>query len=52
MIQRLTADCPKEILVAPDWINNKAGVLDELNKKLKEKDTFQGKFTPLETGEH
>jgi radical SAM superfamily enzyme len=44
VIQRVTADCPKELLAAPGWINNKAGVLAALDKKLQEKDTFQGKL--------
>ena len=52
VVQRLTADCPKDFLVAPLWINNKAGVLAELEKKLLEKDTFQGKLYPVEIVEH
>ena len=44
VIQRLTADCPKEFLAAPDWINNKAGLLAELDNKLRERDSFQGKY--------
>ena len=46
VIQRVTADCPKELLLAPGWINNKAGVLAELDKMLVQKDTYQGKILP------
>ena len=28
VIQRITADCPKELLVAPGWLNNKQLVLN------------------------
>lgn len=44
VIQRITADCPKELLVAPEWINNKQRVLNMIEKRLEEKDTHQGDF--------
>jgi radical SAM protein (TIGR01212 family) len=42
VIQRISADCPKELLVAPDWILNKQLVLNMIEKRLEEKDTHQG----------
>jgi len=44
VIQRLTADCPKDLLVAPDWIKNKTKVLTAIDKRLTEKNSFQGKL--------
>ena len=41
VIQRITADCPKELLVAPLWILNKNAVLNLVEKKLTEKDGHQ-----------
>ncbi|MFH1547863.1 MAG: TIGR01212 family radical SAM protein, partial [Candidatus Omnitrophota bacterium] len=43
VIQRITADCPKEFLVAPLWILNKNAVLNLIEKKLEENNTYQGK---------
>ena len=42
VIQRISADCPKELLVAPLWILDKPAFLKALDKKLLERDTFQG----------
>ena len=47
VIQRLTADCPRELLAAPGWISDKSALLNALDKKLHEKDTFQGKLYPV-----
>ncbi len=46
VIQRLTADCPKEFLVAPLWILEKNKVLNLIEKKLAEKGTHQGILCP------
>ncbi len=43
VIQRIGADCPKELLVAPLWVLDKNRVLGLVEKKLEEKNTFQGK---------
>lgn len=44
VIHRLTGDGPKRILLAPLWSGNKKLVLNTLHKKMKEQDTWQGKF--------
>jgi len=42
VIQRITADCPRDLLVGPLWILEKGLVLDSIEKKLAAKDIFQG----------
>jgi len=42
VIQRITADCPRDLLVAPAWILNKNQVLTAIESKLTEKDISQG----------
>ena len=44
VIHRITADSPKDILIAPSWNTHKKWVLNELDKRLKENDLWQGKF--------
>lgn len=44
VIHRLTGDGPKKILLAPLWSGNKKLVLNTLHKRMKEKDTWQGKY--------
>lgn len=43
-IHRLTGDGPKNILLAPLWSGNKRLVLNSLHRKMKDKDTWQGKY--------
>lgn len=43
VIHRLTGDAPKSLLIAPDWSANKRLVLNSLHKRLKQKDSWQGK---------
>ena len=42
VIQRLTADGYKDIFIAPDWARNKLKVLNEINKELQLRDSYQG----------
>ena len=42
IISRLCGDSPKDILVAPEWNIHKKWVLNGINKRLKEKDLYQG----------
>jgi len=42
VVQRISADCPKNWLVAPLWILNKQQVIRTIEKRLKERATFQG----------
>lgn len=43
IIQRLTADCDRDFLVAPIWLLEKQKMLKLLEEKMKEKNIFQGK---------
>ncbi|MCK4401243.1 TIGR01212 family radical SAM protein [bacterium] len=44
VIQRITADCPRELLVAPMWIVDKNKALGKIENKLLQMDTFQGRL--------
>lgn len=44
IIHRISGDPPKENLVAPDWSNHKKLILNGIERELKEKDLWQGKF--------
>ena len=44
VVHRVSGDAPKELLVAPEWNVHKKLVLNGLEKYLKEKNLFQGKF--------
>jgi len=43
VIQRLTADCPPDWLVAPHWLLDKRGVIRGIEQRLEAEDTWQGK---------
>lgn len=43
VIHRMTGDGPKDLLIAPLWSTNKRGVLNGIQKRLKERDTWQGR---------
>lgn len=43
VIQRMHADAPSDVLVAPPWCLDKAGVLDDIRRTLASRDTWQGK---------
>lgn len=45
-IHRLTGDGPKSLLLAPLWSGNKRLVLNTLHRRLKERDTWQGRCYP------
>ncbi len=44
IIQRLTADCPKQFLIAPLWIADKAVVLQEIDNILRAGGRYQGRL--------
>lgn len=44
VIHRISGDAPKDILLAPAWNRHKKWVLNELDKRLKEENLWQGKF--------
>lgn len=43
-IHRLTGDVPRELLVSPWWSYKKRSILNDINKKLRERDTWQGRL--------
>jgi len=42
VVQRLTAEAPLQILLAPTWINNKLTIVRFIEQELKRRETFQG----------
>ena len=44
VIHRLTGDGPRKLLIAPLWSTDKKRVLNTINKRLVERDTWQGKY--------
>jgi radical SAM protein (TIGR01212 family) len=47
IIQRLTADCPEDVLLAPLWLPQKTKVIQALENWLQEENTWQGKAYPV-----
>lgn len=43
VVHRITGDGPKELLIAPLWSLNKRAVLNGIQKRLKERNTWQGR---------
>lgn len=44
VIHRITGDCPKHLLVAPEWNLDKNGVIDEIVAKMQASGVKQGEF--------
>ncbi len=44
VIHRLQADCPEALLVAPAWINRKSSILNDINRTMENRDSWQGKL--------
>ncbi len=44
IIHRLTGDCPKDLLVAPQWNTQKNEIINAINKKMAELHVAQGSF--------
>ena len=42
VIHRLTGDAPKELLIAPDWTLKKFVVMNEIDKKMRKENIYQG----------
>ena len=49
VIHRLTGDGPRKLLIAPLWSTDKKRVLNTIDKRLKERNTWQGKHNILVT---
>jgi len=43
IIQRLTGDGYRDIFIAPDWCRNKLQVINNIDKELQKRNSFQGK---------
>ena len=43
VLHRVTGDGPRELLLAPTWSLHKKSVLNELHRRLKAEDVWQGK---------
>ncbi len=46
VIHRLTGDGPRKLLIAPLWSTDKKRVLNTISKRLKERNTWQGRLYP------
>jgi len=44
VIHRLQADCPRDVLVAPAWMNRKALILNDIDRTLEARNSWQGKL--------
>ncbi len=44
VIHRLTGDSPRDLLIGPTWSLNKWEVLNQIDHRLMERDTWQGKY--------
>ena len=44
VVHRLTGDGPRKLLIAPLWSTDKKRVLNTIQRRLKERNTWQGKF--------
>lgn len=44
VVHRITGDGPRRLLLAPLWSTDKKRVLNTIQKRLKERDTWQGKY--------
>ena len=44
VIHRLTGDCPRDMLIAPEWNKDKNAVIDTITKSMRERGVKQGDF--------
>lgn len=44
VIHRLTGDSPRQLLIAPEWTLHKWEVLNEIDRRLEERQTWQGRL--------
>lgn len=42
VIQRITADCPEEFLIAPEWINYKQELIKKIEEEMEKRNVIQG----------
>lgn len=48
VVHRITGDGPRKLLIAPLWSTDKKRVLNTIAKRLKERDTWQGRLYPYQ----
>lgn len=41
-VHRLTGDCPRDMLIAPEWNKNKSAIIEAIRKKMEERGIVQG----------
>jgi len=51
VIHRLTGDSPRHLLIGPEWSLNKWEVLNQIDRRLLEIDSWQGKYNQRDTVE-
>ena len=44
VIHRLTGDCPRDMLLAPEWNSDKHAVIEKIKEYMEENRLFQGKY--------
>ena len=44
VIHRITGDGPKDLLIAPMWSTGKRTVLNQIHRRLKDRNTYQGRL--------
>ena len=44
VIHRLTGDCPKDLLIAPDWNADKHKIIEKIKEYMEENGLYQGKY--------
>ncbi len=45
VLHRITGDGPRKLLIAPLWSTDKKRVLNTIHRRMKERDTWQGKYS-------
>ena len=45
VIHRITSDPDKDALIEPTWLLKKFCLLNDIDKEMKKRDTYQGKYT-------
>ena len=44
VVERFASQSPKELLIAPDWGLKNHELVDKIKRRMRERDTWQGKF--------
>ena len=48
IVHRVTGDCPRDMLIAPEWNKGKSEIIDAINKKLFSEGLKQGDLYEVE----